>query len=119
MRRWFWLWFGLLVRVFRLRRSLLLENLALRQQLTVLKRKHPKPKLRVLDKRGQCLVLGNHSAGVQPGHRVSAELFAGVVAELDAHEAALQAFLVTRGTDSASESSHPAAPRIANITGLG
>src|ERR1035441_4339911 len=50
MRRWFWLWFGLLVRVFRLRRSLLLENLALRQQLTVLKRKHPKPKLRVLDK---------------------------------------------------------------------
>jgi hypothetical protein len=29
---------------------LLLENLALRQQLTVLKRKHPKPKLRVLDK---------------------------------------------------------------------
>jgi putative transposase len=50
MSRWFWLWFGLLVRVFRLRRSLLLENLALRQQLTVLKRKHPKPKLRVLDK---------------------------------------------------------------------
>src|ERR1019366_1613430 len=50
MRRWFWLWFGLLVRVFRLRRSLLLENLALRQQLTVLKRKHPKPKLPVLDK---------------------------------------------------------------------
>src|ERR1017187_3730713 len=50
MRRWFWLWFGLLVRVFRLRRSLLLENLALRQQVNVLKRKHPKPKLRVLDK---------------------------------------------------------------------
>ena len=50
MPRWFWLWFGVLVRVFRLRRSLLLENLALRQQLTVLKRKHPKPKLRVLDK---------------------------------------------------------------------
>jgi transposase InsO family protein len=29
---------------------LLLENLALRQQLTALKRKHPKPKFRVLDK---------------------------------------------------------------------
>ena len=50
MSRWSWLWFGVLVRVFRSRRSLLLENLALRQQLTVLKRKHPKPKLRVLDK---------------------------------------------------------------------
>ena len=50
MSRWFWLWFGLLVRVFRRRRDLLLENLALRQQVTVLKRKHPKPKLRVLDR---------------------------------------------------------------------
>ena len=50
MSRWFWLWFGVLVRVFRSRRNLFLENLALRQQLTVLKRKHPKPKLRVLDK---------------------------------------------------------------------
>jgi putative transposase len=50
MSRWFWLWFGLLVPVFRRRRDLLLENLALRQQVTVLKRKHPKPKLRVLDK---------------------------------------------------------------------
>jgi hypothetical protein len=29
---------------------LLLENLALRQQLAVLKRKHPKPKLGLLDK---------------------------------------------------------------------
>ncbi|HMH08135.1 MAG TPA: hypothetical protein VK579_15755 [Terriglobales bacterium] len=29
---------------------MLLENLVLRQQLTVLKRKHPKPKVRVLDK---------------------------------------------------------------------
>src|SRR5438094_10264436 len=32
------------------RRSLLLENLALRQQLAVLKHKHPKPKLSPLDK---------------------------------------------------------------------
>jgi hypothetical protein len=46
----FCLWLGLLVRVFRSRRSLLLENLALRPQLTALKRKHPKPKFRVLDK---------------------------------------------------------------------
>src|SRR6266853_131562 len=49
MSRWFCLWFGVLIRIFRSRRSLLLENLALRQQLTVLKRKHPKPKLRMLD----------------------------------------------------------------------
>ena len=50
MSRLFWLWFGLLVRTFRSRRTLLLENLALRQQLTVLKRKHPRPKLRASDK---------------------------------------------------------------------
>ena len=50
MSRWFWVWLGVLVRVFRSRRNLFVENLALRQQLTVLKRKHPKPKLRVLDK---------------------------------------------------------------------
>jgi len=39
-----------LVRCFRPRQDLLLENLALRQQLTVLKRRHPKPKLSPLDK---------------------------------------------------------------------
>jgi Integrase core domain. len=50
MSDFFWLWFGVFVRAFRSRRSLLVENLALRQQLTVLKRKHPKPKLRALDK---------------------------------------------------------------------
>jgi hypothetical protein len=33
-----------------MRQSLLLENLALRQQLTVLKRKHPRPGLAALDK---------------------------------------------------------------------
>jgi len=32
------LWMGALVRVFRLRQALLLENLALRHQLTVLRR---------------------------------------------------------------------------------
>jgi len=47
---WFWLWFGVMARVLRSRRNLLLENLALRQQLTVLKRKHPKPKLRLGDR---------------------------------------------------------------------
>jgi len=46
----FRLWFGLLARCFRSRQTLLLENLALRQQLTVLKRKHRRPKVSRLDK---------------------------------------------------------------------
>lgn len=46
----FGLWFGVIVRAFRTHRSLMLENLALRQQLTVLKRKHPRPRLGSLDK---------------------------------------------------------------------
>jgi len=50
MYRFFRLWFGLLARCFRSHRTLLLENLALRQQLTVLKRKHRKPKVGPLDK---------------------------------------------------------------------
>ena len=41
---------GTLVRLWRARRSLLLENLALRQQLAVLKRRHPKPTIGLLDK---------------------------------------------------------------------
>ena len=44
------LWFGTVLCIFRSRHSLLLENLALRQQLAVLKRKHPRPKLGPLDK---------------------------------------------------------------------
>src|SRR5260370_11688691 len=40
----------MLVRLLRARRSLLLENLALRQQLAVLKRRHPRPRLDLLDK---------------------------------------------------------------------
>src|ERR1700694_2746959 len=40
----------LLVRVFRSRHDLLLENLALRQQLGLLRRKHPRPQLAVPDK---------------------------------------------------------------------
>ena len=42
--------FGTLVRFLRSRHSLLLENLALRQQLVVLKRRHPRPKLVLSDK---------------------------------------------------------------------
>jgi transposase InsO family protein len=38
------------IRCFRARRSLLIENLVLRQQLIVLKRKHPRPRLMVLDR---------------------------------------------------------------------
>jgi putative transposase len=50
MFHFFRLWFGALVRCFRSRQNLLLENLALRQQLSVLKRRHPKPKLGLYDK---------------------------------------------------------------------
>ena len=39
-----------IVRWFRARRSLLLENLVIRQQLAVFKRKYPRPRLRLLDK---------------------------------------------------------------------
>src|ERR1039458_5600539 len=46
----FCLWFGAALRIFRNRQNLLLENLALRQQLVVLKRRHRKPKLGLLDK---------------------------------------------------------------------
>ena len=50
MFRFLTLCFGTLVRLFRSRHSLLLENLALRQQLVVLKRRHPRPKLDLFDK---------------------------------------------------------------------
>jgi putative transposase len=50
MFRFFRLWLGVLAGCFRSHRTLLLENLALRQELTVLKRRHPKPKLSPLDK---------------------------------------------------------------------
>jgi putative transposase len=41
---------GGILRLFRTHRMLLLENLALRQQLAALKRKHPRPRLTALDK---------------------------------------------------------------------
>ena len=50
MFRFIGLCLGTLVRFLRARRSLLLENLALRQQLAVLKRRHPRPRLELLDK---------------------------------------------------------------------
>jgi putative transposase len=50
MFRFVGLCFGMLVRLFPERRSLLLENLALRQQLVVLKRRHPRPSLGLFDK---------------------------------------------------------------------
>jgi len=50
MFRFIGLGVGTLVRLLRVRRSLLLENLALRQQLAVLKRRHPRPRLDLLDK---------------------------------------------------------------------
>jgi len=50
MFRYVGLWLGLLTRCLRSHRSLLLENLALRQQLAVLKRKHLRPQMRAVDK---------------------------------------------------------------------
>ena len=41
---------GTVLRFFRTRRSLMLENLALRQQLAVLQRRHPRPRLSPVDK---------------------------------------------------------------------
>ena len=46
----FFLWFGALIRTFQSRRNLILENLVLRQQLAVLKRQHPRPRLNGFDK---------------------------------------------------------------------
>jgi len=44
------LWIGALIRLFRSRGNLVLENLLLRQQLAVLKRRHRRPSLGLLDK---------------------------------------------------------------------
>jgi len=50
MFRFLLLWLGAILRLFRTRQDLLVENLALRQQLTVFKRRNQRPKLAVLDK---------------------------------------------------------------------
>jgi transposase InsO family protein len=44
------LWAGILIRLFRCRQTLLIENLSLRQQLAVFKRRHSRPRLAVVDK---------------------------------------------------------------------
>src|ERR1035441_4760593 len=46
----FRLWLGAVLRGFRTHRSLMLENLALRQQLAVFKRQQPRPRLGAIDK---------------------------------------------------------------------
>src|SRR5919108_5521485 len=50
MFRFVRLWLGLLPRCFRSHRRLLVENLALRQQLIGLKRLHPRPRFGLIDK---------------------------------------------------------------------
>src|ERR1700756_2978627 len=50
MLRFVRLFFGTIVRLFRSHRSFLLENLALRQQLSVLKRRRPRPSLSSFDR---------------------------------------------------------------------
>src|ERR1700680_3257884 len=50
MFRFIGLCLGTLVRLLHARRSLLLENLALRQQLAMLKRRHPRPSIGPFDK---------------------------------------------------------------------
>src|ERR1022692_4446830 len=44
------LFLGTIARIFCARRRLVLENLVLRQQLAVFKRRHPRPRLKLLDK---------------------------------------------------------------------
>jgi|ERR1019366_3000758 hypothetical protein len=46
----FRLWLGAVLRGFRTRRSLMLENVVLRQQLAVFKRQQPRPRLGAMDK---------------------------------------------------------------------
>ena len=70
MLRFLKLCFGTLVRLLRSRQSLLLENLALRQQLVALKRRHPRSSLGTFDR----LFLGRGSASLDqfeaiPHHR--------------------------------------------------
>jgi len=67
----FLLWFGVLVRLFRSRGQLMLENLALRHQLAVLKRRRPRPRLDWFDKLfwGLCpSVLVRLERGFDRGH---------------------------------------------------
>jgi hypothetical protein len=53
MFRFLHLWLGAIIRLFRSRQDLLVENLALRQQLAVFKGRNRRPKLAVLECRWQ------------------------------------------------------------------
>jgi hypothetical protein len=59
----FLLWIGALTRLFRSRGNLVLENLVLRQQLVVLKRRHPRPSLAFFDKLFWVVVRQNSARG--------------------------------------------------------
>jgi len=50
MFRFVLLWLGAILRLFPSQRDLLVENLALRQQLSVFQRRNRRPKLALLDK---------------------------------------------------------------------
>jgi hypothetical protein len=56
-----------IVRLFRTRRSLWLENLALRQQFAVSKRKHTRPRLTAFDKL-VCVLARKLSLPITPSH---------------------------------------------------
>ena len=45
-----WLWFGVLLRLFRSRQTVMIENLVLRQQLAVFKRQRRRLRLATMDK---------------------------------------------------------------------
>src|SRR5258705_6145792 len=77
MFRFLRLWLGSLPRCLHSRRSLLLENLALRQQLSVLKRRHSKPRLSPLDKLFWVLALRFWSAWKQTLMVVTPETVVG------------------------------------------
>jgi hypothetical protein len=60
------LWLGVFLRLFRSRRSLLIENLALRQQLVAFKRKHSRPRLTAADKLFWVFLRGSLLRGTRP-----------------------------------------------------
>ena len=71
------LFFGTLVHLVRWPRSLLLENLALRLQLVVLKRRHPRPRLDLFDKLSWVIARRVRPAWKQWGRVLSEERLGG------------------------------------------
>jgi hypothetical protein len=63
------LWSGLLIRLVRSRLTLLIENLALRQQLAVFKRQNSRPRLATADKIFGVLLLRSGSLLEDGTHR--------------------------------------------------